>query len=147
MNKHWLFNSILFLVSLLPLQNPSFPVGFMGNLPNSIAHSVSSDFQDEFINSDLISKALKNPTDRCSVLKYGSRESDLHSRWLNVLRVEPKTTNACFEAYWSSAPQTFEEIINELSLIESNFTLYSDKDDYVKFKDSIPANINLVLIQ
>ena len=71
----------------------------------------------------------KNSSAECLILRAKDSESDLNSRWINALNVEPSITSRCFAAFWNSTPLTRDELELRLKELEGNFLILTDVNE------------------
>ena len=129
---------IVFIILLIaPLvTSTALRSGWMGNMFGVISLSVDkSRWDSQIVKVGKIRSGLetvnseKNSSVECLILRAKDSESDLNSRWINALNVEPSITSRCFAAFWNSTPLTRDELELRLKELEGNFLILTDVNE------------------
>jgi hypothetical protein len=129
-----LLRASFFLLLIVPLITPtSFRSPWMGNMIGVLSATLDkSQWDSQIVNvADIRSgletvNSLEKISAECLILRTKGLESDLNSRWINALNVEPSITENCFSAFWNSAPLTDQELESRLSDLDSDFLILTD---------------------
>jgi hypothetical protein len=137
---------IVFIILLIaPLvTSTAIRSGWMGNMFGVISSSVDKSLWDsQIVKVGKIRSGLeavnseKNSSAECLILRAKDSESDLNSRWINALNVEPSITSGCFAAFWNSTPLSRDELELRLKELEGNFLILTDvNEELTPRKDS-----------
>lgn len=129
---------VVFVIFLIfPLISPTaIGAGWMGNMLGVISTTLDrSKWDSQIVNvSDIrsgIDAALTmNRTNKyCLILRTEGLESDLNSRWINAMNVEPSITNDCFAAFWNSADLSTEELEARIMDLKGDFLILTDSNE------------------
>jgi hypothetical protein len=124
------------LLLIVPLLSPSsFRSPWMGNMFGVVSATLDkSQWDSQLVDvANIISgleavNSLEKVSAECLILRTNGLESDLNSRWINALNVEPSITENCFSAFWNSAPLTARELEERIKGLDSTFLILSDID-------------------
>jgi hypothetical protein len=140
------------LLLIVPLMTPtSIRSAWMGNMIGVISTTLDkSKWNSQIVNVASIEaglkavNSLKNVSTECLILRTKELESDLNSRWINSLNINPTITNNCFAAFWNSAPLTAEELEMRLRELEGTFLILTDTGAELKAEKE--SNFQYVLL-
>jgi hypothetical protein len=137
--------TFIFLLILPLMTSTSIRSGWMGNMIGVISSTVDkSNWEFQIVKVANIRSGLEvvntgeNVSTECLILRSEGSESDLNSRWINALNIEPSITNNCFAAFWNSTTLSREEFELRLKDLEGNFLVLTD----VNGKSSVRENSN-----
>lgn len=143
---------VVFVVILIfPLVSPTaIGAGWMGNMLGVISTTLDrSKWDSQIVNvtdirSGLDAALTRNQTNKyCLILRTEGLESDLNSRWINAINLEPGITNDCFSAFWNSAGLSTEELEARIMEMKGNFLILTDSNEF----KSKPTDSNYFYVQ
>jgi hypothetical protein len=126
---------IVFIILLVvPLTtSTSFSSPWMGNMFGVVSATIDKTrWESQIVDVELIRSGLRDSStkntkaEKCIILRAKNLESDLNSRWINALNVKPSITDACFAAFWNSAPLTDKELELRLGGLDDEFIILTN---------------------
>jgi hypothetical protein len=136
----------LVCILVIPILNPPFPTGFMGTVPNVVIHTFDrKNWIFDYVNADLILKidSRTKQNTQCVVFKYGVRDSDLNSRWVNALKYDSKLDDVCFNWGQVANSSSLEELSERLEDSNERITLVVGQSQKLP---EFPVNVAVVRI-
>ncbi len=144
-------SACLSLVLLLSLTFPKvYSGGFMGTLPNTIMHSLSTEnWKSEVVNANVTLSAIsaEKRSGECLILRYTPYDSDLNSRWLNSLTRQVGITNDCFSGFWNATPLTLSQLQDRLNKLHGPFAVVIDQAQAKKFPLVASQKVRYLIIK
>jgi hypothetical protein len=144
--------SLIFLLVIPLITSTSVRSAWMGNLIGVINATVDkSKWDSQIVNVGSIkagldaTNTLEDVSAKCLILRTKGLDSDLNSRWINALNVNPSISDNCFTAFWNSGNLTRNELELRLIALEGNFLILSDSDDEPKAAEN--SNIEYIRIE
>jgi hypothetical protein len=141
--------ALLLIVPLLT--STSFRSPWMGNLIGVVSATLDkSKWDTQIVKVANIRSGLKavnsleKASAECLILRTKGLESDLNSRWINSLNINPTITNNCFSAFWNSAPLTAKELEFRIKGLDGTFLILSDTGSELKVEKE--SNFQYVLL-
>lgn len=151
LNVHLLLKVFLILLAILPLTtSKSFTGSFMGTFPKALQGLTNQEnFANQVVNEKLVLQALSRiskSNETCLVISYIGHDSDLNSRWLNVLKDRGNISENCFTKFWNSSTVEPAVLYARLNQAKINSTLFLQKGGNFSSSDRPSGEVRLVFL-